>query len=163
MSNKPSADFKVDWYRTAIPRDRLKELNRRSDAKGLLQSTSFFTLMLASGIVAFHVYRHFAWPWLILGSIEIRSNMPVLYRHTRERAPPRETIKPSRASLRGTESTAGNAREQAVPAQSPTLTVLTPNTPPAVLPGGAWNLTTILTVAAFVATAFRLTSSRGIA
>ena len=65
MTEKPSKDFKVNWYRTAIPRDRLKELNQRSDAKGLLQSVSFLSLRLASEVASFHVWRNFAWPWLI--------------------------------------------------------------------------------------------------
>ena len=65
MQEHPLNNIKINWYRTLIPRDRLKELNRRSDARGLLQSVSFLALMFASGFASFYVFKNFAWPWLI--------------------------------------------------------------------------------------------------
>lgn len=66
MTEKPSRDFRVKWYRTSVPKERLKKLNTRSDLKGLLQSVSFLSLMLASGAVVIYAQCSLAWPWVIL-------------------------------------------------------------------------------------------------
>jgi len=65
MGELPPNNIKINWYRTPISRGRLKELTRRSDARGLLQSVSFLVLMFASGFASFYVFKNLAWPWLV--------------------------------------------------------------------------------------------------
>jgi fatty acid desaturase len=66
MAKQPSTEYKVKWYRTEVPKNRLKELRTRSDAKGLPQAASFLALLMASGATAFYVQRNFSWPWFVL-------------------------------------------------------------------------------------------------
>jgi len=51
----------VDWYRTPLDREVLKELTRRSDFRGLLQVCGFLAMFLATTAGAFMLYRMHAW------------------------------------------------------------------------------------------------------
>jgi len=45
----------VSWYRTPLSREQMRELNRRSDWKGLLQTLGHLTLIVLTGTLAWHV------------------------------------------------------------------------------------------------------------
>ena len=45
-------DRKINWYRTPIDKDLLRELTRRSDARGLLQSGSFLAIYLLTAYLS---------------------------------------------------------------------------------------------------------------
>ena len=52
---------KIEWYRTPIDRDVLKDLTRKSDAKGFLQAGSFLFVYLALGAAAFYFFTARMW------------------------------------------------------------------------------------------------------
>ena len=54
MENKRSART-VSWYRTPLSREQMRELNRRSDWKGLLQTLGHLTLIVLTGVLAWQV------------------------------------------------------------------------------------------------------------
>ena len=58
--------LKVAGYRCPIPPDRLRELTRRSDAQGALQTIGFLALVVALGLVTWHLYRQRLWGWMAL-------------------------------------------------------------------------------------------------
>lgn len=45
----------VSWYRTAVPRDAMQALNKRSDVKGMLQIGAHIALILMTGTLAWQV------------------------------------------------------------------------------------------------------------
>lgn len=51
----------VDWYRTPLDREILKELTRRSDFRGLLQVCGFLAMFLATTAGSFILFRMHAW------------------------------------------------------------------------------------------------------
>jgi fatty acid desaturase len=54
-------EYKIDWYRTPIDRNRLKQLTVRSDARGLLQSGSFLLIYAATVYLSSFFYARRAW------------------------------------------------------------------------------------------------------
>lgn len=52
----------VDWYRSPVPKDLLKELHQRSDALGLLQSLGYLGTLLLTGTLAFYSVGHWSIP-----------------------------------------------------------------------------------------------------
>ncbi len=58
-------NYRVDWYRSPIDRERLAELNQRSDLKGFIQAGGFLLILIATGSLAWFVWKHLTWPWLI--------------------------------------------------------------------------------------------------
>jgi fatty acid desaturase len=64
-------EVEIPWYRTKIEKERLRELTRRSDARGFLQVIPHLLLVVCSGAVAFYALAH--WPlWTLF---------PVLFVH----------------------------------------------------------------------------------
>jgi len=53
--------FKVQWYRTPLPRETLAKLNAKSDFKGFLQAGGHFGLMCCTGALV--LYGAYHWPW----------------------------------------------------------------------------------------------------
>ena len=58
--------IKIDWYRTPIAREKLRELTARSDWKPLLHVLAQLALSAATGFVAFYSFRNWAWPVTVL-------------------------------------------------------------------------------------------------
>jgi hypothetical protein len=48
------ATFKVDWYRSPVAPDQLKQLTKRSDLKGALQAFGSLALLVALGLAAWY-------------------------------------------------------------------------------------------------------------
>jgi fatty acid desaturase/rubredoxin len=65
LTSKYRNDRVIDWYRTPVDPALLRELNERSDAKGLAQAGGFLALIVASGAFAVFVQHALPWPWLI--------------------------------------------------------------------------------------------------
>lgn len=59
------SQYRVDWYRTPVYRERLAELNLRSDLRGFIQAGGHLALILCSGSLAWWVHLHLTWPWLL--------------------------------------------------------------------------------------------------
>jgi fatty acid desaturase len=53
----------IKWYRTPIDRDRMRELTRRSNARGLLHMGALLGLAGFLGAVAYWSWYH--WPWYV--------------------------------------------------------------------------------------------------
>jgi fatty acid desaturase len=58
--------IKIDWYRTPIDRDRLRELTARSNWKPLLHVVAQLALSAATAYVAFYSFRNWPWPVTVL-------------------------------------------------------------------------------------------------
>lgn len=54
---------RVAWYRCPVPRERLKELNRKSDALGFAQTLGFLAVLAAASGAA--IYSSLHWPWYV--------------------------------------------------------------------------------------------------
>jgi fatty acid desaturase len=61
--DKVRQTFKVDWYRCPIPRETLKELTRRSDVRGLLQTLGYLALLVVTGGAAWFCFSRALWVW----------------------------------------------------------------------------------------------------
>jgi fatty acid desaturase len=57
---QPNTD-RIKWYRTPIEKPAIKELLKRSDAKGLQQCLLMILLSIATGSLAYYSFHH--WPW----------------------------------------------------------------------------------------------------
>jgi rubredoxin-NAD+ reductase len=55
----------IDWYRTPLDPEVLKELNERSDTLGWLQSGGYLLTVMATGASVFLAYFYLSWPWVI--------------------------------------------------------------------------------------------------
>jgi fatty acid desaturase len=53
----------IRWYRTPVEKELLRELTKRSDWKGLLQSGGFLSIMVLTAVLVFWSVN--VWPWLI--------------------------------------------------------------------------------------------------
>jgi fatty acid desaturase len=53
--------LKVSWYRCPIPPERLRELTKRSDLKGAVQTLGFLTLAAALALVSWYFYSRGLW------------------------------------------------------------------------------------------------------
>jgi fatty acid desaturase len=56
---------KIAWYRTRLDRQVLAELNRKSDALGMLQTLGYLGTLTATGAAAWYASGHLAWPWFL--------------------------------------------------------------------------------------------------
>ena len=57
---------RIPWYRTRLDREVLAELNRKSDALGLLQTLGYLGTLVATGAAAWHAGLYLEWPWFLL-------------------------------------------------------------------------------------------------
>jgi len=57
----------IRWYRTPVEKEVLRELTRRSDWKGLLQSGGFLSIMVLTAVLVFWSVN--VWPWLITAAL----------------------------------------------------------------------------------------------
>ncbi len=53
--------LKIDWYRCPIESSRLKELTKRSNAKGFLQTIGHLALCTATGVSTVVLFHHDMW------------------------------------------------------------------------------------------------------
>ncbi|MBI84605.1 MAG: hypothetical protein CMJ81_15540 [Planctomycetaceae bacterium] len=51
----------VGWYRSPLQRETMRELNRRSDWKGLLQVGAHLSLLLLTGSLVWYAVGHWSW------------------------------------------------------------------------------------------------------
>jgi len=56
----------INWYRVPIAKEKLRELTRRSNWKGFLQTVPYLCLLIFTGAAAFYAYAHLPLPWLIV-------------------------------------------------------------------------------------------------
>ncbi len=56
----------VDWYRTPLSREVLRELTKRSDLRGLLQAGGFVLMYLATATVSYVLFRMHAWAAMVV-------------------------------------------------------------------------------------------------
>src|SRR6185503_3198986 len=55
----------VSWYRCPISRENLKNLNERSDFKGIIQTGGHLGLLLLTGTAACLSAGRIFWPWVV--------------------------------------------------------------------------------------------------
>lgn len=53
----------IDWYRTPLPRDILKSLHERTNAKGFVQAGGYLGILILTATLA--IYASFNWPWWV--------------------------------------------------------------------------------------------------
>lgn len=58
-------DERIEWYRSSIPKERLKELTCRSDAKGLLQAGGFLAVLCTTAGLAIWSVGRLPWPAVV--------------------------------------------------------------------------------------------------
>ncbi len=61
---------RMDWYRSPIESEMLRELMKRSDLRGWIQTVSHLGLFIATGLTAYAVFLHLSqanWYWLLPG------------------------------------------------------------------------------------------------
>lgn len=57
---------RIQWYRSPVDRQCLKDLGRKSDLKGFLQAGGHLALLAATGTCAFLALGRLAWSWVAL-------------------------------------------------------------------------------------------------
>lgn len=57
---------KINWYRSPVSREQLRELNQRSDFKGFLQTGGFLGLLALTGSAACFAAGRLPWPLVVL-------------------------------------------------------------------------------------------------
>jgi fatty acid desaturase len=62
----PSWDDRIDFYRTKIDKETLRELTKRSDLAGFLQVGTHLLLVAGTGTMAFHAWYHWPLPLTLL-------------------------------------------------------------------------------------------------
>ncbi|MCK5737034.1 MAG: hypothetical protein KAH21_11175, partial [Spirochaetaceae bacterium] len=53
---------KISWYKTKLDRERLKELTRRSNLRGLMHILPHLLIVIATGYFAFYSFKNLSWP-----------------------------------------------------------------------------------------------------
>ncbi|MDE2725278.1 MAG: hypothetical protein OXI59_18060 [Gemmatimonadota bacterium] len=61
--NKPPRKTRIKWYRCRVPRETLRELNKRSDFLGFAQTLGFLGVLTVAAGAAIYSSHH--WPWYI--------------------------------------------------------------------------------------------------
>lgn len=59
-------DAKIPWYRTPVPKERLKELTRRSNLKPLAHVGGHLLVSAATAYFVFYAFGNLAWPFVVL-------------------------------------------------------------------------------------------------
>ena len=54
-------EFKVNWYRSPIENSRLKQLTKRTDIRGFVQTIGYLLLVAATASVAFYFFTNRMW------------------------------------------------------------------------------------------------------
>ncbi len=62
VSKAPS----VDWYRTPLPRETLRDLTKRSDLRGLAQALGFLLMFLATATISYILFLRHAWVAMVV-------------------------------------------------------------------------------------------------
>jgi fatty acid desaturase len=62
----PAPSRPVAWYRSPLTSEDFKELHKRSDWRGGLQTFGYLAVLLATGVSVFYAAKHLAWPFVIL-------------------------------------------------------------------------------------------------
>jgi fatty acid desaturase/rubredoxin len=57
---------RVDWFRVPLPQEELEDLNRPSDARGLLQAGGHVLLMAMTAASAVMAWQQASWGWLLV-------------------------------------------------------------------------------------------------
>jgi rubredoxin---NAD+ reductase len=66
-------ECQVDWYRVPVDPDKLKELNRRSNLKGLIQAGGYLAIILGTATGTYFAWTYFSW-WGLIPAFIIHSN-----------------------------------------------------------------------------------------
>ena len=59
--DKVRKKLRINWYRCPLERDKLRELNRRSNLRGLLQALGHLMLMAGTGVLTYYLFLQQAW------------------------------------------------------------------------------------------------------
>ena len=62
--NVPPKKTRLKWYRSPLAREALRELNKRSDFLGFVQSVGFLLVLTTTSGLA--IYASFNWPWYVI-------------------------------------------------------------------------------------------------
>ena len=62
--NVPPKKTRLKWYRRPLAREALRELNKRSDFLGFVQSIGFLLVLTTTSGLA--IYASFNWPWYVI-------------------------------------------------------------------------------------------------
>jgi fatty acid desaturase len=60
-------DEKIEWYRTPIPKERLKELTRRKNLLPLIHICANLLFCAATGYFVFYAFQSLSWPFVVAG------------------------------------------------------------------------------------------------
>jgi fatty acid desaturase len=58
--------LRVQWYRSPVPREEMRQLNQRSDFKGFLQTGGYLGLLACTGSAAYFSAGRLPWPVVVL-------------------------------------------------------------------------------------------------
>ena len=64
--NQELSKRKIHWYRSPIKREKLAELNQRSDLKGFLQTGGHLAVLCLTGGAAWYAAANSMWAWMAL-------------------------------------------------------------------------------------------------
>ncbi len=53
---------RISWYKTKLDREKLRELTKRSNLRGLLQILSHIFIVIATGYFTFYSFNNLSWP-----------------------------------------------------------------------------------------------------
>jgi fatty acid desaturase len=56
-----SVEKKINWYRTELDKETLKQLTQRCDRQGFLRIISLLAMVICTGAIAYYAFLH--WPW----------------------------------------------------------------------------------------------------
>ena len=59
--DKVRKKLRIKWYRCPIERDKLRELNKRSNLRGLLQALGHLMLMAGTGVLTYYLFLQQTW------------------------------------------------------------------------------------------------------
>ena len=63
---KPINPRTIDWYRTKLTPEQMRQINERSDFKGFVQSGGYLAIIIATGTASFFSWYYGYWGFLII-------------------------------------------------------------------------------------------------
>lgn len=59
-------ELTINWYRTKLDKQTLKELNERSDVKGFIQAGGYLAIVAATAALSIYAALNWSWPYILL-------------------------------------------------------------------------------------------------
>lgn len=63
--NTNATNDRIDWYRTPVDPDLMRQLSEPNDRQGFIQAAGHLAILLLLGVITYFVWWHFAWYWVI--------------------------------------------------------------------------------------------------